>query len=602
VPIDRPACKETCPGFLIRVLGEMENMPSANATRPKKMASKAQETEVDMEWGLKVPMRDGVRLNATLFKPKGLRRKTPAIFTTTPYVADTWHRYAVYFARHGYVFLVFDVRGRGNSEGSFSPWEHDAQDGHDILEWLSKQPWCNGKIGMWGGSYTGNSQWCVASSSPSHLETIVPVVSSCPTVEITSPNWHLGALQWLTMVSGVTDNERVSTDQRFWIEKLRELYLGHLPCREFDQVVGNPSPTFQRCLDHPTPNDFWDAMVPSKNQYASMNLPILTITGHYDICNRTALHHYMLHMRYASPSARARHYLVVGPWDHGGTRDPPKEIGGVKFGDASRLDMNSLLKEWYDWTLKAGKRPEFLKKRVAYYMEGPEEWRYADDLDTVSKKKLTLYLDSGHGEANDAFHSGFLRRDKPGMSSSDSYVYDPLDTRPADIEGEEVKDYNTDQRYCLNLFGNGLVYHSAPFAEDMEIAGFLRFVAWIAMDVPDTDFLVRLFEIKRDGSSIALANDTVRARHRKSLTNQELVKSNVVNRYEFGRFQFFARRVSKGSRIRLVVSCPNSIYYQKNYNSGGVVADESGEDARTAHIRLYHDRSHRSFLELPIAV
>jgi hypothetical protein len=404
------------------------------------------------------------------------------------------------------------------------------------------------------------------------------------------------------MVSGVTDNCRISTDQSFWIDKLRELYLGHLPCKEFDQVVGNPSPIFQRCLDHPTPDDFWYAMVPSENQYASMDLPILTITGHYDICNRFALHHYMQHMRYASPSARARHYLVVGPWDHGGTREPPKEIGGVKLGDASRLDMNSLHKEWYDWTLKTGKKPEFLKKRVAYYMEGPEEWRYADNLDAVSKKKLILYLDSGHGEANDAFHSGLLCRDRPRMSRSDSYVYDPLDTRPADIEGEEIKNYNTDQRYCLNLFGNGLVYHSDPLAEDLEIAGTPRFAAWIAMDVPDTDFIARLFEIKPDGSSIALADATVRARHRKSLRNQELVKPHVINRYDFERFQFFARRISEGSRIRLMVGCPNSIYYQKNYNSGGTVADESGKDARTAHIRLYHEDGHRSRLELPIAV
>jgi hypothetical protein len=134
VRIADPLWKKTCPRFLIQVLGEMENMTSAKDTSSKKKAPKAQGTEVDMEWGLRVPVRDGVRLNATLFKPKGLRRKTPAIFTTTPYVADTWHQYAVYLARHGYVFLVFDVRGRGNSEGSFSPWESDAQDGHDIAE------------------------------------------------------------------------------------------------------------------------------------------------------------------------------------------------------------------------------------------------------------------------------------------------------------------------------------------------------------------------------------------------------------------------------------------------------------------------------------
>jgi hypothetical protein len=581
--------------------GEMENLSPANASGSMKRVSKDDETEIDMVWGLKVPMSDGVRLNATLFKPKGLRRRVPSIFTMTPYVSDAWHPDAVYFARRGYAFLLFDVRGRGNSEGTFSVWDRDAPDGYEIAEWLSKQTWCNGKIGMWGGSYAGTNQWSVAGRAPPNLETIVPIASAYPTIDF--PRKNIGSsydIQWLTVVSGLTDNSNIWKDQRFWIEKFRELQTRHLPFGRLDRLVGNPSPQFQLWIEHPTPDDYWDSLVPSKTQYRAIEIPILTITGHYDSENTGALQHYRQHMLNASPSARVCHYLVIGPWDHEGTRKPSREIGGLKFGEASVIDVNELLREWYDWTLKGGKKPSFLKKRVAYYMEGAEKWQYADSLDAISRRKLTLYLDSKDSAANDAFHSGFLRRSKPRRSKTDFFTYDPLDTRPADLEREEIKNYNVDQRYCLNLYGNGVVYHSDPFVQDTDVVGFPRFVAWIKMDVPDTDFIVRLFEIGLDGSSIALADDVIRARYRKSLRSQELIRPNDVNRYEFDGFQFFARRIAKGSRIRLMMGCLNSIHYQKNYNSGGAVAREAGKDARTAHIRLYHDSSRQSFLQLPI--
>jgi hypothetical protein len=242
-----------------------------------------------------------------------------------------------------------------------------------------------------------------------------------------------------------------------------------------------------------------------------------------------------------------------------------------------------------------------LQQRVAYYVEGPgaEEWKYADSLETIPSAKRRLYLHSD-GRANDAFHSGFLRDEKPSQSPSDNYVYDPLDVRPAELV--EWRGHNlTNQRYALNLFGNGLVYHSEPFPEATEIAGYLKFVAWMAMDVPDTDFIVRVYEIQPDGTSIILTWDLMRARYRESLRQEKLVTPGAINRYEFNSFRFFSRRIAKGSRLRLVLRSPNSIYWEKNYNSGGVVAEESGKDARTAHITLYHDAEHPSFLELPVA-
>jgi len=213
---------------------------------------------------------------------------------------------------------------------------------------------------------------------------------------------------------------------------------------------------------------------------------------------------------------------------------------------------------------------------------------------------VRLYLNSIGGEANDVFRSGMLEETSPGESSPDRYVYDPLDTRPAELEREEIKDYFTDQRYALNLFGNGLVYHSAPFEADTEITGYLKLVVWMALDVPDTDFQVAVSEILPNGAHILLTRDLMRARYRESLQEEKLVVAGEIGRYEFGDFTFFSRQVARGSRLRLLIHSPNSIYLQKNYNSGGVVAEESGEDARTAHVTLYHDAEHPSCLEVPV--
>jgi uncharacterized protein len=566
-------------------------------------ASESSDTakEIDLVWGVKVPLRDGVKLNATVYTPKGMRDGLPVVCTMTPYIADSYHDRAMYFARNGYVFALVDVRGRGNSEGEFEPFANDGRDGHDVVEWLAKQPWCNGKVALWGGSYAGFNQWATLKEFPPHLTTIVPAAAAHPGVDFPAPGniFMSYDVQWLTFTSGVTPNTKLFGESSFWIGKYRERFLGHIPFRKLDALVGNPSPRFQKWLLHRTPDDYLDAMIPGPKDYARMDLPILTITGHYDGDQPGALTFYRRHVQHGSVRGRERHYLLIGPWDHAGTRTPTEEVGGLKFGKASLLDLNKLHREWYDWTMKAGPKPKFLEKRVAYYVPGAEVWKYADRLEAVPSKPEVLYLTSPDGSANDVFRSGTLSRTKPGQLPPARYVYDPLDVRPAELEREAIKNEVTDQRHALNLFGNGLIYHSEPLAEALEITGYLKLIAWIALDVPDTDFAVSVSEIKPDGASIALTEDIKRARYRESLRKQHLVKPGSIERYEFASFRFFSRRLDKGSRLRLVFSSPNSIYLEKNYNSGGEVADESRKDARTAHVTLYQDAEHPSYLEVP---
>jgi putative CocE/NonD family hydrolase len=559
------------------------------------------ENGIDLIWGARIQMRDGIHLHGTIFKPT-TTQPVPTILTLTPYHADTWHERASYFARQGYAYATVDHRGRGNSEGAWVPPENTGQDGYDVVEWLAQQPWCDGQVAMWGGSYAGMTQWMTLKEFPPHLRTIVPAAAPLSGHDIPyvggvgTPYW----LRWMTSTSGVTQNWNLFYDERFWIQKFRELYLNHVPLCEFERLVGNRSSNFQNWVRHLPHDPYWSRFALEPEEYGRIDIPILSIAGHYDDCQLGQLRGYRMHMQWGSQEARHKHHLIVGPWDHAGTRTPAREVGGVTFGEAALLDLNQLHTEWYDWTLKGGPRPGFLKKRIAYYVMGAEEWKYADDLGSIDDTGKRLYLNSTGGRANDVFQSGRLEESPPDCSEPDHYVYDPLDTRPAELERVELNEYLTDQRFALNLFGNGLVYHSAPFEEDTEVTGWVKLVAWMELDVADTDFEATLSEILPDGSQVKLTHTLQRARYRESVEQERLIPPGQIIRYQFRDFFFFSRRITRASRLRLVIRCANSIFLEKNYNSGGVVAEESADDAHTAHVTLFHDEEHESYLELPM--
>jgi len=569
-------------------------------------ASGEQQPDVDLTWGVKIPLRDGVRLNATLYRPAGQTEPLPVVFTLTPYISDSYHPRAMYFARHGYVFALVDVRGRGNSEGEFEPMANEGADGHDVVEWLAKQPWSNGKVTMWGGSYAGFDQWSTLKEFPPHLATIVPAAAAHPAIDFPFQGgiYSTYIVQWMTFTSGATGNGNLFGDGSFWRAKYTKLFQGDRPYQALDSLVGNPLKYFHKWVAHPTADAYWDAMAPDSADYTRISVPILTITGDYDGDQAGAMEYYRRHMKWGSAAAKASHYLIIGPWDHAGTRTPLPDVGGLHFGPTSVLDLNDLHRQWYDWTMKSGAKPEFLKDRVAYYVVGPgaEQWKYAPDLQSVTASRRTLYL-SSDGSAGSVFASGHLGEQPPtanAAQAADRYTYDPLDLRPAELEQHPSRDYLTDQTAALNLFGNGLVYHTDPFPEATEVSGYVSLVIWMSLDVPDTDFQATLYEVLPDGSSVQLTADALRARYRESRRVEHLITPGKILPYTLDGFTFFSRRVSKGSRLRLLISSPNSIQLEKNFNSGGVVADETRRDARTAHVVLYHDPAHPSRLELPI--
>lgn len=563
-------------------------------------ATAQDEPAIDYQWGVEIPIGEGVSLKANLYRPAGQSEPAPVVFTLTPYERDSYHPRGVYFAQHGFVFLSIDTRGRGDSEGAFNPFAQEREVGAATVAWARAQPWSNGRVAMWGGSYAGYNQWMTASAFPEGLATIVPAASPFPCVDFPFSGGvaYAYAAQWRTFTSGATAGDTLFGDSAFWRSRFENWYRSGRPFADLARMAGLPEETFREWLAHPSCDAYWAAMAPSDAEYARIDLPILTITGHYDGDQEGAFEHYRRHMAHGSPRARARHYLIIGPWDHAGTRTPRAEFAGLRVGQESVLDLNELHRDWYRWTMQGGRRPEFLRDRVAYWVMGEDAWRYARSLEAVSSGERVFRLASA-GHANSVFGAGQLA-DAPA-GGPDAYVYDPSDTRSADrpILNEDAS--IVDESWTLAVEGDGLVYHTPILREPITIAGFPSLEAWIAADARDVDFVVELSQVKPDGSILNLSSTYLRARYRNGRNREDLIEPGAVERYLFDRFSFFAARIETGSRLRLTIRSPNNAFVERNIGTGGAVAQESSEGARPVAIRLYHDAERPSTLRLPLA-
>jgi uncharacterized protein len=558
---------------------------------------------VDIRWAVRIPLRDGVGLNATVYRPRGQAAPAPCIFTLTPYIGDSYHDRAMYFAGHGLPFLLVDVRGRGNSEGVFTPFTQEINDGYDVVEWLAKQPYCNGKVSMWGGSYAGYDQWATAKNRPPHLATIVPAAAAFPGVDFPARNniFSQYLMQWLTFTAGHALQSNLFADGKFWTDVWRERFTSGQPFSNLEHALGGEQPTLREWLRHPAVDAYLDQMAPTAEQFKALDIPILTITGSYDDDQPGALEYYQDLMRVASAAQRDKQFLVIGPWDHPATRTPRTPIGGIDFGPASLVDLPKLHLEWYHWTMAGGPKPEFLKDAVAYYVMGAEEWRYAASLEKVTAETKPLLLNSS-GNPTRMLSSGMLQPQdsKQALGPADHFVYDPRDVSTAELESRVDPSDLTDQQMLFAHEGRELIYHSEPFDKKTEVSGFFRLSVWIALDQPDTDLQAQIYEVTGNGRSILLTTDILRARYRESLRAATLVTTRKPLLYEFKRFTFVSRQLARGSRLRLVVAPLNSIYTEKNYNSGKAVSEETMADARAVTVSLVHDHAHPSTLYVPL--
>lgn len=550
-------------------------------------------------FGIQIPMRDGVHLSARLYLPRELKTPRPTIFSLTPYIGDGYHSEGIDLAEHGYPYLMVDIRSRGDSGGEFTPFFADPGDGHDIVEWIAKQPFCNGKVGMRGLSYVGYTQWATVRGDPPHLATIVP----------SAPCW-VGFdfpfryniffnfdITWLERTHGHAGQDKIYNDGEYWTREYLRFLESGLPFRKMDEFFGIKSPSFQEWLDHPNQSEYWDRANPTPEQFAKLTMPVLSLCGAYDGDQLGTIEFFRQHLKQAGP--RANHHLVIGPWGHLEVRQPKAEFFGIKVGQASVIDMKQLHRDWYAFTMENGPKPEFLKDNVTHYVMVADKWRHAPTLEAVTARHEVLYLQSA-ANLSSVFNAGSLATTPPKGAEPDHYLYDPRDLSVLKLEVTLTESHMTDQTMILAAEGAKLIYHSEPFAKDTEVSGFFEFAAWIAIDQPDTDFIVSIYDISTDGTSMFLTEQQQRARYREGLRVEKLIDTKKPLLYKFDRFFFVSRLILKDHRLRLVIRPNHNLSWQKNYNSGKPVADETMSDARSVNVRLYHEAAYPSALSVPI--
>lgn len=572
----------------------------------------------DLEMSQMIPMRDGITLESWITKPSHLHKTVPTILTLTQYELDGGRHgdSAAYYALRGYAFVQVEVRGRGRSGGikSDSLGLQVGRDGYDVVEWIAKQPWSDGRVVMFGGSFVGMSQWRTAAQNPPHLAAIAPYVPIYPGWDV--PNTNGIPQAWSAVIMGYTSGRSLNNgfiaNEAYWKGKMLEQYAAYRPFGELDAAIGIAADDWwmidergkklsfmNMWLDHVGDAAFNLAAEPKDSDYGRMQFPVLSVTGYFDDDQPGSLRYYRNHVAHAPAATAARHYLVIGPWDHSGAQRPTKQINGLAIPDAAVLDMNRLHADWYDWVLGRGPRPELLKDRVAYFMMGADEWRYAPSLEAVtSGDALELYLDDAEGTPKGLFHSGTLAVTAPAAQPAAVLVSDPHELPELEVARYAESEDAASQFRALQK--RAITFHSEPFTHDTEVAGHIRLLLDCTADTPDFDLWAQLVLVQPDGTTVRLDEDVRRARFRNDPFKQELLQAGQIVQIPF-QFKWAAWRFPAGSRLRLTLAPLNSPDYQKNFNTGGRVGYEKIQDARIATIQILHEPGHASRLTLPLA-
>lgn len=569
----------------------------------------AENYSIKVERGVSVKMRDGVILRGDIFRPDA-EGKFPVLLQRTPYRRDTWG-YDVDFAQRaaarGYVVFLQDVRGRYTSDGEWYPFLHESEDGYDTIEWIAAQPYSDGRVGMFGGSYVGATQMLAAIAHPPHLAGICPVV--------TASDYHNGWTyqggafeQWFdqSWTSGLAHDtlahqiERMpSTPEDVNVLPLTAYPIfNRNPAGVIDVSASAIAPYFLDWLAHPSYDDYWRRWS-IEEHYADIRVPALHTAAWYDIFLGGSLRNYIgLKTRAATEEARNGQRLLVVIGGHAGDG---RKIGEIDFGpEAEKFNEGDVTLHWYDFLFK-GARNEFATgKAVKIFVMGIDQWRDEDDW-PLSRAKSTKYFLHSQGRANTARGNGSLSTLAPGAEPSDEFVYDPAKPVPTVggplcCDGDHLAPGPRDQR-AVEERDDVLVYSTSPLDHDLEVTGPVRLEFFAASSAVDTDFTARLLDVAPDGTAINLTEGILRARYRDSQVTPALVvrgKAYLLSVDLWATSNVFRT----GHRLRLELSSSNFPRFDRNLNTGEPAANSATWVKATNTI--LHDKTHPSALILTV--
>jgi putative CocE/NonD family hydrolase len=565
-----------------------------------------QATEISVEHNVAMKTRDGVTLRADIYRPAG-DATYPVLLQRTPYDKNNAATFARTAAARGYMVVVQDVRGRYTSDGEWYTFKHEGEDGYDTIEWAAALPHSNGKVGMFGGSYVGATQMLAAVTHPPHLAGICPVVTASNYHE----NWTYqgGAFeQWFNQswtsglaqdtfnrtIKEATDTVIGSTTLPLTAYPLFNLKTSFVPA----ELTKELAPYYLDWLAHPEYDSYWKQWAIDE-QYASIQVPALTVAAWYDIFQGGSLRNYVgLRDHAGNEAARKGQRLLVAVGGHAGVG---RKIGAVDFGpEAEQFDENKVTLEWYDYLL-LGKQNEFASpQRVRLFVMGENKWRNEDDWPLARARETKYFLQSS-GRANTAAGDGSLVPAKDGKVAADEFVYDPMNPVPT-VGGPLCCDPNhlpagpRDQR-DVEARPDVLVYSTPTLDREVEVTGPVTLDLFAKSSAVDTDFTAKLVDVGPDGFAQNLTEGILRAHYRESRTEATAIVPGQIYEYQIDLWST-SNVFLKGHKIRLEVSSSNFPRFDRNLNTGKLAA--TSDAAVKATNTIYHDAEHPSALLLPV--
>lgn len=532
-----------------------------------------------------ITTRDGAKISALVVQKKDIDKPQVAILVFTIYVRKTDIAKAMEAADRGYVGVVAYTRGKQYSPNEIMPYEHDGEDVYDVINWITKQKWSNQKVGMYGGSYNGFAQWAATKHLHPALKTIVPSAAAAPGLDVPMMNnvFMNFPFSWTYYV---TNNKTLDNDDynsQKWNQLDRKWFDAGTNYRSLDSLLVRPqNKLFNRWLNHPSYDKYWQAMIPYKNDFSKIDIPVLTTTGYYDGGQIGALYYLREHTKY---NRTANHYLIIGPYGHFGSQGYPDTVyNGYKIDEVANIPIHDIIYQWFDYIFKGGVKPPALKDKVNYQLMGTNEWKSASSLKKTSNDSLTFYL-STKG-------SGTLTQQKPLKKD-----YSTLEIDFADRT--QMNSYYYAFRIIWDsLFnGGGIMYKSDPLKEGIEFTGSFSGQMHVSMNKRDMDYSAALFEQMPDGRYFYLTYYMGRASYANDNTKRKLLIPGNNTILPFSNSYFTSKKLSKGSRLVLIMNVNKSASEQINYGTGKDVNDETIKDAQgPLKIKWYND----SFIKIPI--
>jgi uncharacterized protein len=542
---------------------------------------------------VKVKMKDGIYLSTDLYFPEQLTGKVPAVLIRTNINKNSIGVLPYYFINNGYAVAVQDVRGRFESGGLWEPYVYEAEDGYETIEWLASEEWCNGKVGMLGGSYSAVVQLLSAKLKPPHLAAIIP--HNLPADPFRNAPYENGILLlapemwWVNLIeSNLKDyNDPIAIRESQKVKDHPHLYS--LPVDAIDEkIIGKEIPYWQKWLLHNSNDDYWQN-ISYQESLSKLDVPILLWSGWYDTHSIGT----KLAWDELSKSKNQKVKLILGPWNH--SNSVPKYPSTRTVGTEASLDILIFFLKWFDYWLKGIDNKITSEPKTKLYVMNNSRWIESDIYPLENTSYTSLYLNSTKG-ANSLLGDGKLSWSLSDKEKEfDEYLYNPADPTPAFLyrnsQGRKKSDEITSSRNDI------LVFESAPLDSAITILGALTAKLYASSSSIDTDWLVNFYAVNEKDEYMPLTHGCIRARFRNSYTEPEFLEKNEIYEYGLDLWQI-GIKFDKGWKIRVEISSADFPQYSRNLNTGKNNETESDFEAATQ--RIYHSKKYPSCIILPI--